>query len=82
MQDEFAEEGYHPLDLVVEQKKRISSLEEENRRMREALDGIRQYGADTLSGRADGPDDRQWQRDGVLEMTRRARATLSQEEKP
>ena len=33
--------------------------------------------ADTLSGRADGPDDRQWQRESVLEMTRRARAALS-----
>lgn len=38
----------------------------------EALQSIRQYGSDTLSGRADGPDDRQWQRESVLEMTRRA----------
>lgn len=43
----------------------------------EALQSIRQYGSDTLSGRADGPDDRQWQRESVLEMTRRARAALS-----
>lgn len=37
MHGEFSDEGYHPLDLVVEQKKRISSLEAENRRLREAL---------------------------------------------
>lgn len=43
----------------------------------EALESIRQYGADTLSGRADGGvDDRKWQRDAVLEMTRRARIAL------
>jgi len=43
--------------------------------MREALESVRQYGADTLSGRADGgPDDRKWQRDAVREMTRRAGA--------
>lgn len=45
-------------------------------RLREALESIRQYGSDTLSGRADGPDDRNWQRDGVREMTRRARTAL------
>jgi hypothetical protein len=43
----------------------------------EALQSIRQYGSDTLSGRVDGPDDRQWQRESVLEMTRRARNALS-----
>ena len=44
---------------------------------REALDSIRTYGNDTLSGRVDGPDDRDWQRDAVLEMTNRAIAALS-----
>lgn len=43
----------------------------------EALDSIARYGSDTLSGRVDGPDDRQWQRDAVREMTRRARAALA-----
>jgi len=39
----------------------------------EALEGVYQYGSDTLSGPAKGqPDDRKWQRDGVLEMTNRA----------
>jgi hypothetical protein len=45
--------------------------------LREALDSIRQYGSDTLSGRADGPDDRDWQRAAVLEMTNRASAALT-----
>ncbi|MBA1366795.1 hypothetical protein [Burkholderia gladioli] len=43
----------------------------------EALQAIAQYGSDTLSGRIDGPDDREWQREAVLEMTRRARAALA-----
>lgn len=51
-------------------------------RLRKALDSIRQYGADTLSGRADGGiDDRQWQREAVREMTRRARTALAAEQK-
>jgi hypothetical protein len=44
--------------------------------LRAALDSIRQYGSDTLSGRTDGPDDRKWQRDAVLEMTNRASRAL------
>ena len=47
-----------------------------------ALESIRQYGSDTLSGRADGgSDDRQWQREAVREMTRRARTALAAEQK-
>lgn len=38
----------------------------------DGLTGIVVYGNDTLSGRVDGPDDREWQRAGVLEMTNRA----------
>ena len=42
-----------------------------------ALKAIRQYGSDTLSGRADGgADDRQWQRAAVVEMVRRAQTAL------
>ena len=44
--------------------------------LRAALESVRQYGSDTLSGRTDGPDDRDWQRAAVLEMTRRARLAL------
>jgi len=43
----------------------------------EALESIRRYGLDTLSGRADGgEDDRQWQREAVNEMTKRARIAI------
>lgn len=46
--------------------------------MLEALKAIRQYGRDTLSGRADGGlDDREWQRQAVIEMTKRARIALA-----
>jgi hypothetical protein len=45
-------------------------------RLRDALESVRQYGYDTLSGRVDGPDDREWQRAAVLEMTKRARLAL------
>ena len=42
-----------------------------------ALKSIRQYGSDTLSGRADGgADDREWQRAAVAEMVRRAQEGL------
>ncbi len=43
----------------------------------EALEGIHRYGLDTLSGRVDGPDDREWQRAGVNEMTKRARLGIT-----
>ena len=43
----------------------------------EALEGIRRYGLDTLSGRIDGPDDREWQRAGVNEMTKQARLAIT-----
>ena len=43
----------------------------------EALEGIQRYGLDTLSGRSDGPDDRDWQRAGVNEMTKRARLGIT-----
>jgi len=46
------------------------------RDLTDALESIRQFGSDTLSGRADGPDDREWQREAVREMTARASAAL------
>lgn len=45
-----------------------------------ALKSIHRYGADTLSGRVDGPDDREWQRAAVLEMTNRAIAIITKAE--
>ena len=44
----------------------------------EALQSIRLYANDTLSGRVDGPDDRDWQRTAVIELRDRARAALKQ----
>jgi hypothetical protein len=46
-------------------------------RLRDVLDGIVVYGEDTLSGPTVSPNDRKWHRDGVQEMTRRARAALA-----
>ena len=43
----------------------------------ETLEGIQRYGLDTLSGRIDGPDDREWQRAGVNEMTKQARLAIT-----
>jgi len=48
-------------------------------RLRAALDSIRLYANDTLSGRVDGPDDRQWQREAVIECRNRARMALNPE---
>jgi hypothetical protein len=45
-------------------------------RLRDQLDAIAVYGSDTLSGRIDGPADKDWYRDGVREMRNRARAAL------
>lgn len=44
---------------------------------KEALESIHIYGNDTLSGRVDGPDDREWQRRGVDKMTKRAANALA-----
>ncbi|WP_368655441.1 hypothetical protein ABRY94_11960 [Castellaniella ginsengisoli] len=60
----------------AEARGQIEHLDRQNDRLREVLDSIRQYGADTLSGRVDGPNDRAWQREAVREMTKRARAAL------
>lgn len=48
-------------------------------KLREALESIRLYANDTLSGRIDGPDDRQWQREAVIECRNRARMALNPE---
>lgn len=64
-------------DLNTNAPADIATLLAEVRRLRGALEGVRVYGSDTLSGRADGgADDREWQREAVLEMTKRARAAL------
>jgi DNA repair exonuclease SbcCD ATPase subunit len=55
-------------------KKTYREMADRIRELEGALESIRQFGSDTLSGRADGPDDREWQREAVREMTARASA--------
>jgi len=43
----------------------------------EALEGVVQYASDTLSGRADGPQDVEWHRDGWREIRSRARSAIA-----
>lgn len=42
------------------------------------LQGIATYSSDTLSGRVDGPEDREWFRDGFIEIRNRCREALDQ----
>lgn len=67
------DKGEFDVDRVMANARLIAAAPE----LLDALESIRQYGIDTLSGRADGPDDREWQRGAVLEMTRRARAAVN-----
>lgn len=57
----------------------IAAKDAEIAKLREALESIRLYANDTLSGRIDGPDDRQWQREAVIECRNRARMALNPE---
>lgn len=63
---------------ITDLESKLAECEARLEKAVEALSAIDQYGSDTLSGRADGPDDRSWQREGVLEMTRRARSALKE----
>ena len=51
---------------------KLDSAPPQPERDREVLESIRIYGSDTLSGRVDGPEDAEWYRGAVVEMTRRA----------
>lgn len=42
------DEGWHPLDLVVEQKKRITELEAENKRLEAEISSLRRERDDAL----------------------------------
>ena len=66
------------LDDALEDARKYAEAQREIARLRDALSAVFQYGSDTLSGPVGEPDDRKWQRAGVLEMTRRARAALAQ----
>jgi hypothetical protein len=60
------------------QRKLIEALAAERDALREALDSIKRYGLDTMSGpMEDPPDLAVWYRDGVREMVHRARAALT-----
>jgi hypothetical protein len=74
---------YTRADLLATAQARAEQAEAEVARLREWLEGIRQYGSDTLagpsrdpSGSAFVPDDRKWHREAVLKMTLRARYAL------
>lgn len=69
--DDITEEGAKVVDANMKLLKHASEL-------LEALESIRQYANDTLSGRADGgPDDRAWQRECVVECRNRARDAIA-----
>jgi hypothetical protein len=59
------------LDEAAAELRRLHSV---NAELQELIDGIYIYANDTLSGRVDGPDDRDWQRASVVEIRNRARA--------
>ena len=61
---------------TINQDATIAQLRAVVEKQKDALQSIEQYGLDTLSGRVDGPDDRDWQRSAVLEMTTRANRAL------
>ncbi len=64
-------------DSLSDHAATVAELRAEVERLRDTLTAIRQYGSDTLSGRADGgSDDREWPRDAFREMTKRARVGL------
>ena len=65
----------------AELTKALAEVQADLERAREALDSIRIYGSDTLSGPMDAPDNREYYREGVKVMTRRARAALAPEQK-
>lgn len=67
-------------EVSKEKADSLAAKDAEIARLREALESIRLYANDTLSGRADGgPDNRAWQREAVVECRNRARAALEEQ---
>ena len=64
--------------LVPEAAERITALDADNARLREALSGIREYANDILVGPAHGPGDMMWHRKGILEIRNRAREAIGE----
>ena len=57
----------------------IAKLEAENAKLREGLERVYYFCNDTLSGRTDGPDDREWQRGAVIHARNVAREFVNPE---
>ena len=71
--DEFDDGEYV---LCSDHEAEVARLRAEVQGLRDGLEAIYQFGSDTLSGpTGDTPDDRQWHRTAVLEMTNRASRT-------
>lgn len=64
----WGEDAVKVAELQAQVAKLTAKLEE----ITDAVDGIYIFASDTLSGRTDGPDDREWQREGVVEIRNRA----------
>lgn len=62
-----------PHYIVRDSVKELRRLHEVNQELIDVINSIYIYANDTLSGRVDGPDDRDWQRAGVVEIRNRAR---------
>ena len=65
--------AYSQTQMVEFATQARADLEAENQRLLDTIDAIYIYANDTLSGRTDGPDDREWQRAAVAEIRNRAR---------
>lgn len=63
--------------LITLLRNSIQDLLDERKRHIEALEGIQLYSNDTLSGRVDGPEDRAWFREGIIEVRNRAKKALA-----
>ena len=66
------EQCCHIVDGEACLRRQLAALKEENAAMAEVLGSIQVYSSDTLSGRTDGPEDREWFREGIAEVYRRA----------
>lgn len=71
--DDITVGGYTTAQMQAYAQQARADLEAEVKRLRETIDAIYIYANDTLSGRTDGPDDREWQRAAVVEIRNRAR---------
>ena len=71
--------GYTADQLHAHAAAVTAAKDAEIERLRDVVDAIYIYANDTLSGRTDGPDDRDWQRAAVVEIRNRARTFATME---